>query len=332
MTRLRRVSPAAPGWTRRRSGRGFRYLDEAGRPLPAEDVERVKALVIPPAWREVWICPHPRGHLQATGVDAAGRRQYLYHPVWRQRRDELKFQRVATAARRLPTARRRIAADLVLPDLPLQRAAATAVRLLDLGAFRIGNDYYADANGSFGLSTLERHHLSRSGDQLTFSFPGKSGIEHTVTIEDPLSVAAIEAMRTRRGSARLFSYRGPAGWADLGSAHVNSYLAELFGGDFTAKDFRTWHATVLAARSLAITGPAPTPTARKRAVRAAVVEVAGYLGNTPTIARASYVDPRVIDRYEGGTTIRDTLGRTGPERASQTALERAVLALLSEAE
>lgn len=327
--RLRRVSPASPGWTRRRSGRGFRYLDEAGRPLGAEEVARIRALVIPPAWQEVWICPHPRGHLQATGIDVAGRRQYLYHPAWRERRDEEKFARVAAAARLLPAARRRIAADLDLPGVPLERAAATAARLLDLGAFRIGNDYYADANGSFGLSTLERRHLRRSGDRLTFRFPGKSGVQHTVVIEDPLSVAAIEAMRARRGSPRLFAYRGPSGWFDLSSGHVNSYLADLFGGVFTAKDFRTWHATVLAARELAITGPAASATARKRAVRAAVVAVSGYLGNTPTIARASYVDPRVLDLYESGTTIREALGRTRPERASQATLERAVLGLLA---
>ncbi len=330
MTRLRRVSPASPGWTRQRSGRGFRYLDAAGAPLGPDEVERIKALVIPPAWREVWICPYPNGHLQATGIDVAGRRQYLYHPVWRQRRDELKFQRVATAAHRLPAARRRIAADLALPDVPLERAAATAARLLDLGAFRIGNDSYADTNGSFGLSTLERRHLRRSGDMLTFRFNGKSGIEHFVTIEDPDAVLAIEAMRARRGSARLFSYRGAAGWSDLSAGHVNAYLAELFGGDFTAKDFRTWHATVLAARCLAVTGPVATATARKRAVRAAVVEVAGYLGNTPTIARSSYVDPRVIDLYESGTTLADALGRTGPRRASQTALERALLTILAD--
>lgn len=327
MTRLRRVSPASPGWTRRRSGKGFRYLDSAGRPLGPEEVERIRSLAIPPAWREVWICPHPRGHLQATGVDVAGRRQYLYHPAWRQRRDEEKFERVTAAAARLPAARRRIAADLAGSGIPLERAAAAAARLLDLGAFRIGNDYYADANGSFGLSTLERRHLRQSGDRLTFRFAGKSGVEHTVTIEDPLVVAAIRAMRARRGSPRLFSYRAAGGWADLTSGHVNGYLADLFGGEFTAKDFRTWHATVLAARSLAAAGPAATVAARKRAVRAAVLEVAGYLGNTPAIARASYVDPRVIDRYESGVTIPAAAGRPG---ASQARVERAVLAMLAD--
>ncbi|HQY98737.1 MAG TPA: DNA topoisomerase IB [Propionicimonas sp.] len=331
MPRLRRVSPAAPGWRRRRSGRGFSYFDENGRLLGGDEVERVRALVIPPAWRDVWICPLPNGHLQATGLDAAGRRQYLYHPKWRERQDRLKFDRVATAAVRLQDARGRVEADLARPGMPLERAAAVAVRLLDLGYFRIGNDYYTDANGSFGLTTLERHHVRRNGDALVFRFVGKSGIEHTISIADPDAIAALQVMRRRRDdSPRLLAYRSGPGWLELASTNVNAYLSELFGGELTAKDFRTWHATVIAAETLAL-APAKTATARKQAVKAAVNAVSGYLGNTPTIARNSYIDPRVIDLYESGATIASITRRSYAAPAQrQAALERAVLELLGE--
>lgn len=194
--------------------------------------------MIPPAWRDVWICPLPNGHLQATGLDAAGRRQYLYHPAWRAQR-RAKFDRVTAAAARLPEVRGEVADDLARPGMPLERAAAVAVRLLDLGYFRIGNDYYADANGSFGLTTLERRHVRGTPDGLAFRFVGKSGIEHRVTIEDAGAIAALQAMRRRRGGDRLLAYRNGSGWTDLGSVAVNAYLAELFGGEFTAKDFRS---------------------------------------------------------------------------------------------
>lgn len=330
MPRLRRVSPASPGWSRRRSGRGFRYTDERGTPLDAEAVERVRRLAIPPAWRDVWICPFPNGHLQATGTDAAGRRQYLYHPAWRELRDRAKFDRVARAARRLPAVRRRVAADLTLPGMPPERAAALAVRLLDLGAFRIGNDYYADANGSFGLTTLERSHVRRQDGRLVFRFVGKSGIAHRVEVDDPEAVAALVAMRRRRGGVRLLGHRVAGGWADLSSAAVNAYLASLFDGEFTAKDFRTWHATVLAAESLALTAEhGRTAASRRRAVARASADVAAYLGNTPAIAKASYIDPRVVDRYEAGETIAVAARRRYPSPARRRAgLERAVLALL----
>lgn len=329
MPRLRRVSPTSTGWTRRPHGKGFRYLDERGNALPAADVERIKALVIPPAWRDVWICPAPNGHLQATGVDAAGRRQYLYHPHWRVLRDKLKFDRVATAALCLPDARAQVSADLARDGMPLERAAATAVRLLDLGYFRIGNDAYADANGSFGLTTLERRHVRRHGRGLAFQFVGKSGIEHRVLIENEPVIEALQVMRTRRGGDRLLAYRQGNEWVDLASGTVNAYLSELFGGDFTAKDFRTWHATVIFAATLAAAPLAATKTARAKVERAAVVDVASYLGNTPTVAKNSYIDPRVIDLYESGATIADVAGRRYRSPASrQKALEEAVLHLL----
>ncbi len=318
------------GWTRRRSGRGFRYLDESGQSLTAEQIARVRALVIPPAWREVWICPLPQGHLQATGLDVAGRRQYLYHPHWRELRDRQKFDRVATAALRLPEARRRVAADLGRSGMPLQRAAATAVRLLDLGYFRIGNDYYADANGSFGLTTLLRGHVRLQGNALAFRFTGKSGIEHRVLIEDDAAIEAIGVMRRRHGGERLLAYRAGRDWLDLSSGAVNAYLTELFGGEFTAKDFRTWHATVLFATALAGSPrEGSTVAARKRFVRASVGEVADYLGNTPAIARSSYIDPRVLDRWEAGESIAAAATRSyRTPQQRQAAVEAAVLELL----
>ncbi len=330
MPRLRRVSANSPGWSRKRVGRGFRYTDEHGAPLAAEQVERVRSLAIPPAWRDVWICPYPNGHLQATGLDAAGRRQYLYHPRWRELRDRAKFDRVIGAAEHLPAARRRVAADLAGDGMPLERAAALAVRLLDLGYFRIGNDFYADSNGSYGLTTLERRHVRRAGDGLEFRFVGKSGIEHNVTIADPQVVAALEVMRRRRGGTRLLAYRNGAGWADLVAGTVNAYLSEIFGGEFTAKDFRTWHATVIAAESLALSELATSATARKRAVKAAMVVVSGYLGNTPTMARSAYVDPRILDLYDSGLTIAEAARRKyRTATARQAGLERAVLDLLA---
>lgn len=303
-TRLRRVSSSSPGWTRRPAGRGFSYLDEHGARLPVEHVERIKTLVIPPAWTEVWICPLPNGHLQATGVDAAGRRQYLYHPAWRIQRDAEKFDRVLLAARRLPQLRRAVTTDLAVDDIPLARAAAVAVELLDQGYFRIGSDLYADENGSFGLTTLLRTHVRRRRAVLVFRFVGKSGVEHIVEIDQATVLPTLEAMRRRRGGERLLSYRENGRWADLSAEHVNAYLAEHFSGSFTAKDFRTWHATVIAALTLAESAePGRSAASRGRAKRAAIAEVATYLGNTVTVAKASYIDPRVFDAYDAGETI-----------------------------
>lgn len=334
MARLRTVSPNARGWTRRRAGKGFVYLDADGQRLPAEEVERIRSLAIPPAWKDVWICPYPSGHIQAVGTDDAGRRQYLYHPGWRVKRDQMKFDRVAEAARKLPRARREVLAHLGLDGMPLERASAAAVRLLDLGYFRIGSDAYTDANGSFGLTTLERRHVRCRGQRLVFSFIGKSGIEHTIEIEDDVVRAALDRMRRRRGGGdRLLAYQNSRRWTPLDAPTVNVYLRELLGGDLTAKDFRTWHATVLAATALAMSDePGDTKRSRQRAVKAAVQEVADYLGNTPTIAKYSYIDPRVLDLYEDGTTIASVARKRhrSPD-VRQAELERAVLRMLAEA-
>ncbi len=332
MPRLRRTSPEDPGWTRRRAGSGFTYLDVDGARLGPEEVERCKALVIPPAWQDVWICEHVNGHLQAVGTDDAGRRQYLYHPAWREQRDSLKHERVLGFGKALSRAREQILVDLGTSGMLLDRACATAARLLDLGYFRIGNDVYADSNGSFGLTTLQRHHVRKQGGTLVFDFEGKSGVEHRIEIDDPHALEALEMMRRRRGGEQLLAYKDGRSWRDLHSTHVNDYLRRTTGEEHTAKDFRTWHATVIAAAALAQSEePGDTKASRKRAVAAAMREVADFLGNTPTLARSSYVDPRVIDLYEEGVTIAGTARRrydTVDQR--QAALERAVLRLLKE--
>jgi DNA topoisomerase I len=330
MPRLRRVSPREIGWTRRPAGRGFLYLDENGNRLPDEDVARIKALAIPPAWTDVWICRVPNGHLQALGVDAAGRRQYLYHPDWRARQDALKFARVTRAARRLPAMRAAVLEDLADDAMTRNRACAAAVRLLDLGCFRIGSDAYANSD-SFGLTTLERRHVRRVGDSLVFDFTGKSGIEHHIEVDDEPSRQAIETMRRRRGgSERLLAYKERGRWVELDAGTVNDYLGDRTGEDLTAKDFRTWHATVLAAAALAESDePGDSKASRRRAITAAVAEVADFLGNTPTIARSSYIDPRVIDLYEDGVAIAGAVQRRHKDTdARQAALERAVRQLL----
>lgn len=333
MPRLRRTSPDQPGWTRRRAGRGFVYLDQHGARLAPDDTDRCVKLVIPPAWQEVWICPHANGHLQAVGTDDAGRRQYLYHPGWTEKRSALKYDRVLRFGRRLPRVREHVLAHLREEGLSLPHACALAVRLLDVGYFRIGNDVYTEEHGSFGLTTLERQHVRRSGDTMVFEFTGKSGIEHRIEIDDPLAVDTLERMRRRRTASdrTLLAYREGRAWRSLTPEHVNDYLREASGMDVTAKDFRTWHATVLAAAALAdAPGPEASKTARKRAVTAAMREVAEYLGNTPALARSSYVDPRVIDAYEEGRTIAAAV-RRAPKNdpdARQLALERATMRLI----
>jgi DNA topoisomerase IB len=332
MARLRRSSCDDPGWTRRRAGRGFVYIDGDGNRLGDEEVERVKALVIPPAWEDVWICAWPNGHLQAVGTDEAGRRQYLYHPDWRAQRDAAKHVRVLGFGRALSKARERVLTDLHTAGMSRDRACAVAVRMLDLGYFRIGNDVYAEENGSFGLTTLQRRHVRRQGKGLAFCFVGKSGIEHQVTIDDPATVEAVEVMRKRRAPAEeeLLAWKERGRWHDLTAGHVNDYVRDATGVEATAKDFRTWHATVIAAAALAESDePGDTKASRKRAVAATMREVAEYLGNTPTLARSSYVDPRVVDAYEEGRTIATAVRRKAATPAErQTVLERAVLRLL----
>jgi len=301
-------------------------------------LDRIKALVIPPAWDDVWICPLDNGHIQATGTDAAGRRQYLYHQAWRAARDREKHERMLRFAKRLPKARDQMRADLQRPKPDQQRVLAGAARLLDIGFFRIGGEEYAEAHGSFGLATLRTEHVTVGRDGVvTFDYVAKSGIRRIQTIAEPGLHRLLTTLTRRRDDGDgLLAYQDRAGWHDIRSDDINDYLAEVMGEDFTAKDFRTWHATVLCAVALAVSTNAPTSeAARKRAVARAIKETAGYLGNTAAVCRRSYVDPRIIDRYNDGRTIRAALDRLGAESgegelATEGPVERAVLRLLSQ--
>ena len=291
--------------------------------------------MIPPAWRDVWICPHPNGHIQAVGTDDAGRRQYLYHPWWRKKRDEAKHDRVLEVASRLPLAREVVHEHLTLDGMPRERALAAAFRLLDLGFFRIGGESYAEQNGSYGLATIEKEHVRVEGDLVVFEYIAKSGKERLVGLADQPVRDVVQALKRRRtGGPELLAYREDGAWRDVTSADINSYVKDVVGGEVSAKDFRTWHGTVLAAVALAVSARvAGSPTARKRAISRAMKEVSEYLGNTPTVARASYVDPRLIDLYEDGVTIEPALRQLGEgasfgEPATHGAIERAVLELL----
>ncbi len=322
MPRLRRVDCSVPGIVRRRRGRGFSYLDPSGRVVrDAETLDRIRSLAIPPAWQDVWICALPNGHLQAVGTDAAGRRQYLYHPVWREHRDREKFEKMVDFARTLPAMRRTITRQLRQTGLTRERVLAGAVALLDRGLFRIGGEIYAEENGTYGLATLERRHV-RLGENgtIVFDYEGKVGKQHVQQIVDPaLYRLAAELKGTRQ--REFLVYRNGRGWVDVDSAAVNAFVKEVTDESFSAKDFRTWHATVLAASSIARADNSASARGRERVVRAAIAEVAESLGNTPAVCRSSYVDPRVVDRYRAGTTIDPALRR-------REAVEAAVIELL----
>src|SRR4051812_16883487 len=313
MPRLRRADCSAPGLTRRRHGRGFTYLDADGHTVhDPEDLGRIGELGIPPAWKDVWICPDARGHLQATGVDAAGRKQYLYHPQWRTRRDQEKFDDMVAFARALPGLREHVDADLTATDqLTRERVLACAVRLLDRGFFRIGSEQYTVQNESFGLATMRKEHVALDPERrgMVFDYVVKSGKRRLQGVVDPAAFEVVATLKRRRGGGpELLAYRNGRGWSDVKSADINEYLKEATGAEFSAKDFRTWAATVLAAIALPVSGEvAATATGRKRAVARAVKEVSHYLGNTPAVCRASYIDPRVIDAYNGGLIIRGVL-------------------------
>jgi DNA topoisomerase IB len=332
--RLRTVSPKDPGWTRRRAGKGFVYLDQHGQRLGPEEAERCKALVIPPAWQQVWICPAPNGHIQAVGTDDAGRRQYLYHEQWRLKRDKSKHDRVLEVAAKLPLARRRVAKHLRLEGMPYERALGTAFRLLDLGFFRIGGEAYAEANQSYGLATIQKEHVTLEGRSVVFDYIAKSGKERYIALGDELVRAAVQELLEREGGGpELLAYQTEDGeWKDVGTTDINAYIKQVVGGEVSAKDFRTWHGTVIAAVALAqANAKARTASARKRAVSSAMKEVSLYLGNTPTVARASYVDPRLVDLFNDGATIPPELAgkdRDLSDGVTHGKIEKAVLELL----
>ncbi|GAA0226297.1 DNA topoisomerase IB [Actinomadura nitritigenes] len=333
---LQRSDPSEPGLARRRCGKGFTYLRPDGRPLsdPAQR-ERIRALVIPPAWQDVWICPDADGHIQAMGTDAAGRRQYLYHEAWREQRDREKHDHVLELAARLPDVRETLAGHLAGRGYRRERVLSAAVRLVDLGFFRIGSEEYAAENGTYGLATVLREHVTCRRGEVAFEYPAKgSKYRYQSVAEENVCKVVTGLKRRKDGSPELLAYRTRNGWHDVTASDINAFIREVTGGDFTAKDFRTWHATVLAAVGLAVSTRAGTgETARHKAVVRVVKEVAAYLGNTPAVARASYIDPRVITLYESGRTIAPALTKLGVdaspgELATQGPVERAVIDLL----
>lgn len=295
---------------------------------------RLKELAIPPAWEEVWICPDPLGHLQATGVDAAGRKQYLYHQRWRELRDRQKFDHMIDFAKALPTLRKRILADLHGDDLDRQRVLACAVRLLDIGLFRIGSEEYAKDEGGLGLATVTKAGVRIEHDEVVFDYLAKGGVHRVQAVQDPLSQAVVRDLKRRRGGGdQLLAYRQRGRWHDVRSEQINDYLKEQIGEEYSAKDFRTWNATVMAAVSLAADGrDATSKRARKQAIDGAVKGVADLLGNTPAVARRAYIDPRVFDRYRDGETIGGALSLVaadGDATAIQGPVEDAVLDLIT---
>ncbi len=298
---LRYTPAAGPGITRRRAGKGWSYIDPDGVVIrDAKELQRIRALVIPPAWTDVWINPNPRGHIQATGRDARGRKQYRYHDSWRATRDETKFSRMIAFGEALPRIRERVAADLGLPGLPREKTLAIAVRLLDKALIRVGNEEYARENDSYGLTTLRNDHVDVSGSTVHFTFRGKSGKTHEIDVRDRRVARVISRMQDLPGE-HLFQYLDADGEPHaIGSEDVNDYLREIAGEAFTAKDFRTWGGTVLAARSLRESGPFESQSAMKANIVAAVDAVATSLRNTRAVCRAAYIHPAILLGYESG--------------------------------
>jgi len=329
---LRHSTDAKPGIRRRRSGRGFTYRDADGATVrDPESLERIRKLAIPPAWTDVWICPWPNGHLQATGRDARGRKQYRYHARFRARRERVKYERLVDFARALPAIRDRVDRDLAREGLPREKVLAAVVRLLELTLIRVGNDEYARLNRSFGITTLRDRHAVVEGSQIRFRFRGKSGRQHEVGLRDRRLAGIVKRCRDLSGQ-ELFQYVGADGEPhDVASDDVNAYLGEIAPG-ISAKDFRTWAGTVLAYRALRAAGSASTDRERQRNVAAAIRETADSLGNTAAVARSAYVHPAVVDAYldgrirtalvEAAEETDDPPGMTSPDE------ERAVMSLL----
>ena len=323
---LRYIGAPCEGITRRRTGRGFSYRDASGqRVIELDTLRRIRALAIPPAWTDVWICPDPRGHLQATGRDARGRKQYRYHHDWRQTRDETKYERMPAFAAALPKIRARTAADLSRPGLPREKVLATVVRLLEKSLIRVGNDEYAKTNQSFGLTTLRNKHVKVNGSTLKFEFRGKSGVRHSVTVDDRRLARIVKSCRDLPGQD-LFQYVDDEGHpSNVGSGDVNDYLREISGEDFTAKDFRTWAGTVLICTAFRELQQEETPAAK--CLVQAIDAVAGVLGNTRAVCRKSYIHPGVMEACGSGT-LDELLAGTRRKRPGLSADEAAVLGAL----
>ena len=331
---LRRSVVSGPGIARVRRGKGFSYVDPDGKPVTDEvTLARIKELVIPPAWKKVWISPYRNGHIQAVGTDAAGRRQYLYHVRWQQERAEEKFDRVLEMSKGLPAWRERVAADLSGKGLTRDRVLALALHLLDRGYFRAGGDQYAEENESYGLATLLCEHVTVSAKSVAFDYPAKSGVRRTLQIEDREVVSAVRSLMRRGGrSDRLLACRSASGWVDIHSDDLNARFKELVGNDYSVKDLRTWHGTVLAAEAFVDADPPVSKRVMKRVEAAVMREVSESLGNTPAVARGSYVDPRVVAGYEQGLTIASAARRAGNTRKpaeAQALLEKATRTLIN---
>jgi len=311
---LKYTADDKPGFRRVKHGRAFRYLDARGKPAKAKDLKRIRSLVIPPAWTDVWICPDPMGHLQATGRDVRGRKQYRYHPKWREVRDDTKYGRMIDFGHALPVIRRRTDGDLRRPGLPRPKVLAAVVKLLEKTFIRVGNDEYARDNRSFGLTTMRDGHVKVSGSTVRFIFRGKSGVEHELNLEDRRLARIVKQCRDLPGQ-ELFQYRDEQGdVVDVGSADVNAYLKDVTGQDFTSKDFRTWAGTVLAAKLLRDYEKVDSEARAKKNVVKAIEQVAKRLGNTRAVCRKAYVHPAVIDAYLDGSMM-----RTAAQRAARTA-------------
>ncbi len=326
---LRYVTDAQPGLHRRRRGKGFGYVDQDGHAVrDGETLARIKSLVIPPAWSDVWICQNPKGHLQATGRDAKGRKQSRYHPRWRAVRDETKYERMIIFAKALPTIRERVEHDLSFPGMPRQKILAAIVRLMELTLIRVGNEEYARENQSYGLTTLRNKHVEVEGSSVTFKFQGKSGIRHTIDMTDRRLARIIQRCQDLPGY-ELFQYVDRDGTThSVDSADVNDYLRQISSQDFTAKDFRTWAGTVLACTMLQEFEAFESQTQAKRNVVQAIKQVAARLGNTPSVCRKCYVHPAVLDTYFSAGMIRtvkgsmdeDSVDEPGSLRREETAL------------
>jgi DNA topoisomerase-1 len=332
---LRYVSDSHPGIRREGASGNFRYVDPANRVVrDASRRARIKRLAIPPAWTNVWICPLENGHLQATGRDARRRKQYRYHPLWREVRDETKYARMIAFARKLPRIRRRVARDLKRPGLPREKILAAVMRLLELSLIRVGNEEYARDNGSFGLTTMRNRHVDIAGEKLRFQFRGKSGKMHRVEIEDRRLARIVRNCQTLPGQ-ELFQYIDDDGKPqDIGSADVNDYLRESSGADFTAKDFRTWAGTVLAAIALREFEKVDSKAQAKRNIVRAIESVAERLGNTPAVCKKCYVHPAVIDSYIDGSMLKAIQQKAKAQLSnglrSLSSEEAAVLTLLQQ--
>jgi DNA topoisomerase-1 len=332
---LRYFSDQLSGLRRKRAGKGFAYYTASGDLVrDRETLKRIKALAIPPAWTEVWICPHPNGHLQATGRDNKGRKQYRYHARWRSTRDENKYDRLLEFGQALPKIRKRTERDLAKPGLPREKVLAAIVRLLETTLIRVGNEEYARSNNSFGLTTMRDKHVQIDGHEIRFRFRGKSGIKHDIDLTDRQLATIVKRCRDLPGQ-ELFQYLDESGEQQtIGSADVNEYLREITGSDFTAKDFRTWAGTVLAALALQEFNSFNSQTEAKHHIVRAIENVAKRLGNTPSVCRKAYVHPAVIETYLEGTLLEELQQRAEQELSKKLHRlqpeEAAVLALLQQ--